>query len=211
MQTTIKGIPIEVDIVRKPNKNIYFRFTDKLHLQITCHKWVSEKELEKIIASEESSLYHMYQKVTEKKQQQEQFMYLGEPYTILWDEHCKKVQIEDGMIYAKNEAQLEKFWMKECYRIFEERLEKCLLLFDTLPAFTLRVRKMKTRWGVNNYGSHTITLNSELLRQETSLIDYVIIHELCHFKEANHSSRFWHEVEMRYPYYKLARKKLRSE
>ena len=38
-----------------------------------------------------------------------------------------------------------------------------------------------------------------------------LIHELCHFYEANHSKRFWLEVEKRYPYYKLARKRMRVE
>ena len=70
---------------------------------------------------------------------------------------------------------------------------------------------MKTRWGVNNVTKRIITLNSELLKKDVTLIDYVIIHELCHFYEANHSNRFWMQVEKRYPYYKLARKRLREE
>jgi len=42
------------------------------------------------------------------------------------------------------------------------------------------------------------------------LIDYVIIHELCHFFEGNHSKAFWDLVKLAYPNYKEARKKLRS-
>ena len=69
---------------------------------------------------------------------------------------------------------------------------------------------MKTRWGVNNRTSKTITLNSELLKKEIDLLDYVIIHELCHFYEPNHSFKFWAHVEKYYPKYKEARKRLRS-
>ena len=69
---------------------------------------------------------------------------------------------------------------------------------------------MKTRWGVNNQLSKTITLNSELLKKDLDLLDYVIIHELCHFYEANHSSAFWAHVEEYYPKYKEARKRLRG-
>ena len=69
---------------------------------------------------------------------------------------------------------------------------------------------MKTRWGVNNRGNNTITLNSELLKKDIDLLDYVIIHELCHFYEANHSPRFWAWVSKYYPDYKLARKRLRG-
>ena len=70
---------------------------------------------------------------------------------------------------------------------------------------------MTSRWGVNNVKKHIITLNSELIKKDISLIDYVIIHELCHFYEGNHSERFWHQVSLRYPNYKEARKRLRNE
>ena len=53
-----------------------------------------------------------------------------------------------------------------------------------------------------------VTLNSELLKKDIRLIDYVVVHELSHFKEANHSDKFWHEVSLRYPNYKEARKEL---
>ena len=69
---------------------------------------------------------------------------------------------------------------------------------------------MKTRWGVNNLTQKTITLNSELLKKDLDLLDYVIIHELCHFYEANHSANFWRHVEEYYPHYKEARRRLKE-
>ena len=53
---------------------------------------------------------------------------------------------------------------------------------------------MTSRWGVNNVTKKIITLNTELLKKSIDLIDYVIIHELCHFYEGNHSNRFWYQV-----------------
>ena len=82
-------------------------------------------------------------------------------------------------------------------------------MFNDLPDFKLRIRKMKTRWGVCNKSSMSVTLNTELIHKDVTLIDYVIIHELCHFKYMNHSASFWKEVEKYYPYYKLARKRLK--
>ena len=89
-------------------------------------------------------------------------------------------------------------------------LDRIAKYFDNIPFFTLKIRYMKTRWGVNNLSRHTITLNSELLKKDLDLIDYVIIHELCHFYEANHSPRFWEKVALYYPDYKGARKSLRD-
>ena len=75
---------------------------------------------------------------------------------------------------------------------------------------SLKFRKMRTRWGVCNTSKKQITLNTELLKKEIDLIDYVIIHELCHFYESNHSKNFWNLVGQAYPNYKEARKRLRA-
>ena len=48
---------------------------------------------------------------------------------------------------------------------------------------------MTTRWGVCNRTDKVVTLNSELVKRTKEELDYVIIHELCHFYEGNHSSR----------------------
>ena len=50
----------------------------------------------------------------------------------------------------------------------------------------------------------------KLLKKDIDLLDYVIIHELCHFFEANHSKNFWHLVGLAYPNYKEARKRLKG-
>ena len=67
---------------------------------------------------------------------------------------------------------------------------------------------MKSKWGVCNIKSMTVTLNTELITKDVHLIDYVIVHELCHFKHMNHSTFFWQEVSKYYPYYKEARREL---
>ena len=91
-----------------------------------------------------------------------------------------------------------------------ERVEYWSQFFDYLPKFSIRIRKMTTRWGVCNRGNNIVTLNSELIKKDITLLDYVIVHELSHFKEANHSNRFWNEVAKRYPNYKEARRALRD-
>ena len=106
---------------------------------------------------------------------------------------------------------LNKYLSKYILQIYNERLEYNYNLFEeSIPYPNLKTRKMTTRWGVCNPSKKTITLNTELLKKDIDLLDYVIIHEMCHFFEANHSKNFWHLVGLAYPNYKEARKRLKA-
>ena len=85
-------------------------------------------------------------------------------------------------------------------RIFDE--------VDNCP--TLKIRSMKTRWGVYNRVKHNITLNSHLIEYEIDKIDYVIIHELSHVIHFDHSKNFWNLVSKYCPNYKQMRKDLKE-
>ncbi len=71
------------------------------------------------------------------------------------------------------------------------------------------IRGQKTRWG-SCTSSEKLSFNFKLLRFRKEVIDYVIIHELCHTREMNHSKKFWKLVETYCPDYKLLRKELKS-
>ena len=211
MEVQLGEYNIPLEIIRKNNKNIYFRFKEDNTLYVTANRFTSEKTILKLIKDSEKSLLRLYKQSMQRNLNNKEFSYLGEPYTKVFDQNIKKVYMDNGMIYAKDEKQFDNWYKKECKRIFIERINLILNNFNDIPKFSLRIRKMKTRWGVNNVTKKIITLNSELLKKDVTLIDYVIIHELCHFYEANHSKKFWIQVEKRYPYYKLARKRLRVE
>ena len=208
MQVLLDRKLVNVLIEHKPNKNLYIRVTDNLELLITCNKRVSESEILNIINRNSKSLIKMYNRKIKELDNNSIFYYLGSPYTIIYNKEIKKYYIEEDCIIVKDEKMLNKFYAEECIRIFTKEIEKYKPMFSYLPKFSLKVRKMKTRWGVCNRGNNTITLNSELLKKDIRLIDYVVVHELSHFKEANHSEKFWHEVSVRYPNYKEARKEL---
>lgn len=72
----------------------------------------------------------------------------------------------------------------------------------------LIIRSMKRRWGsCSNKG--IITLSTELIKLPDQLIEYVIIHELCHLKHHNHGAGFYKLLSELYPDWKSARKNLR--
>ncbi|MFH1386094.1 MAG: SprT family zinc-dependent metalloprotease, partial [bacterium] len=64
-------------------------------------------------------------------------------------------------------------------------------------------------WGSCS-GQGNLNFNWRLILTPPQIIDYVVIHELAHILERNHSRRFWAKVQLFYPQYKLARKWLRQ-
>lgn len=63
---------------------------------------------------------------------------------------------------------------------------------------SVTVKQLKRRWGSCN-GKKEITYNLHLMELENKLIDYVILHELCHTKHMNHGPNFWNLMEQVYP------------
>ncbi len=207
---TKNNLEWSIEIIRKNNKNIYFRFKDDLILYVTCPIFLSKESIRQLLEENEEKLIKMYDKMLEKNKDNDLFLYLGKKYYIKVDESKEKVEFEDNFVYTKNLEMLKEFYQKRVREVLESEMNIAKKCFKNLPEFSLKFRNMKTRWGVCNRGKMTVTLNTELLKKDIELIDYVIIHELCHFFEGNHSKNFWNLVGQAYPNYKEARRKLRE-
>ena len=73
----------------------------------------------------------------------------------------------------------------------------------------IRLSSAKTRWGSCSPRGN-LSFNWRLIRAPVQILDYVVVHELAHLTEANHSPRFWKKVEEFCPNYKTARAWLRT-
>jgi len=111
----------------------------------------------------------------------------------------------------KIQKQVERWYKTQGEVLFEELIHASIPRFERypLPAFDWRVRVFKARWG--SCGSNrVITLNTYLMRLDVSLIEYVIVHEMCHLHEMNHGRGFYALMDAVMPDWKARRKVLKG-
>ena len=120
-----------------------------------------------------------------------------------------KVIVISGPVHDKAAVhRLLKRWLKgKAGDYLPGRLEH-LSRVTGLPYHNLSIRDQKTRWGSCS-ALKNINLNLKLLLLPSTLVDYVIIHELCHTREMSHSATFWNLVAGYQPDYKKSRLELR--
>jgi len=146
--------------------------------------------------------------------------YLGRQYRlkVMETDGTEGVKLTRGYFYIsvrdKTNTERVKVLLTEWYRlqarrVFKERLDICFAKVGFLkldyPAYDIRL--MEKRWG-SCTPAGKILLNLKLIQVPKEYIDYVIMHELCHLKEHNHSSRFYTLLDRVMPNWRELRRQL---
>lgn len=155
----------------------------------------------------------------------QEFLFLGKEYPLrVKNVSARQVRIdfcESGWMVSvpaaesnTNRSLLIKKKLLVWYRdqaeeIFGGRVFHYARILGVAPE-TIAVKTQKRMWGNCHHHSRKINLNWRLVMAPLSVIDYVVVHELCHLKVPNHSPRFWHQVMEILPNYKVERDWLKT-
>jgi len=211
MKYELDSIEYDVIIEKKNNKNLYIRVKEDGKIYVTCNYLTTKGMILKVLNENTKSLQKMVKHIEKKNEKSNKFFYLGNSYDIIINEDIRKVLIIDDKIYTKDLKMLDKWYKEEIIRIFDERYVYVFNHFnENIKSPILKIRNMKTRWGVYNRKNHTITLNSKLIEYDIEKIDYVIIHELSHIIHFDHSKEFWNLVSKYCKNYKQIRKEMKD-
>lgn len=210
MKYEIDNKEYEVIITKKNNKNTYIRVKEDLKIYVTTSRFTTKLAIKSLLNNNEEALKKMIDSQTKKNKKNDYFNYLGNSYEVFIDE-VDEIKFLDDALFAPSEEYLNKWLKQEIKRIFQERLDYNYNRYqEKIPYPKLKIRTMKTRWGVCNIRDNSVTLNTKLIEYDLEKLDYVIIHELSHFIHFNHSKAFWNQVEKYTPNYKQIRKDLKD-
>lgn len=154
----------------------------------------------------------------------EEFLFQGRklPLLVVQSERKNtKVSVENDHIIvsvnnsldAHHRKSVVKKAMEDWYReqardIITERL-KFFLKMLRVEYNSINIRDQKTRWGSCS-GRKNLSFNWRLSMCPQEVLDYVVVHELCHLIHMNHSKKFWQVVESIIPQYKIQKKWLKE-
>ncbi|OGX56069.1 MAG: hypothetical protein A2306_00440 [Omnitrophica WOR_2 bacterium RIFOXYB2_FULL_38_16] len=147
----------------------------------------------------------------------QEFLFLGKKYKIRIDrKDIKRVKLDfNGLMWhvtvpASVEKSCEEEVLKKAFVAWYKAQAKEILggrifnysrILGVYPE-KIKIRTLKRIWGNCAYNAKTITLNWQIILSPIAVVDYVVVHELCHLIVPSHSKRFWQKVEKILPRYK---------
>lgn len=129
---------------------------------------------------------------------------------------ANRVTLKNGILHMVTTSDSEAEWLEQLRRFLirralehiREELERWAPTVG-MPYGRVAIREQRTRWGsCSSCGN--LNFNWRLILAPPEALTYVVIHELCHLKDFNHSPRFWAEVRARMPEYEVWKKWLRA-
>jgi len=144
-------------------------------------------------------------------------LYLGQEYQLVIDvseKHWPPVLVEDKMIIVRcvsadlAEAILERWFRKQAKAVISGAIE---LYRDRMKVEyqSLVIKDQKTRWGSCSSAGN-LNFSWRLILAPKEVLDYVVVHELAHLREMNHSEKFWKLVAEYFPNFKKSTKWLKD-
>lgn len=113
----------------------------------------------------------------------------------IYDKLKQEPEIVEKMIEPEEVERLEE--------IVRTKIEKYAILLKVMPN-KVRIKDIKYAWGSCS-SNRNITISKKLAKKEEKVIEYVVLHEMCHLRYMNHSKEFWNLVESYLPEYKTYR------
>ncbi|WP_252229747.1 MULTISPECIES: SprT family zinc-dependent metalloprotease [unclassified Clostridium] len=228
MNFEYKGEIIEFQIIRRKRKSICIKIDINGEVQVVAPMRTSKEHILNFVNSKHDWIVEKRRElksVLNKKVKREfiddgTFMYLGKEYPIrlLFNDKVKKISIDfidkslnsniDSEFIIKTNTYeneklkkaLEKWYRGKTLDIVKERIKVHQWEFKD-KIIKITVKEQKRRYASINI-KNEVYFNWRISMAPLEVIDYIVVHEMCHMDFRNHSKQFWNRVEEVMPNYK---------
>ena len=221
----------EIIIEYKKIKNIYIRVKPDLNIYVTAPKRAAKKYIYELIEKRKDWIEERKEAIKKKNSfdlskkelaSGNEVYYLGKSY-MLKVLKCQKeniilagrtmymyVNIKDKEEYKNSDIRkkhilLDTWYKEEALKLFDSLIKKYTSMMN-LEINTFTVKKLKSKWGSCDTIKKHLTFNLELMKYPISSIEYIVLHELAHLLQANHSKKFYNIVSFYMPEWKKEKK-----
>ncbi len=216
---------IEYTLSRRAKRNINLTIKSNGEIFVSAPKRVPQYEINNFLKDRYEWIKDKTKNLESKKnvfEDKEKIWYKGLQYeTRIVNGNKNGVDVFGNSIIISsrdsNKEYVERVFNKWMYNeaqvTYTNEVKKWLSIMDeyNLKMPQMQVRKMRSRWGSCIPSKGKICLNISLMNVPTACMEYVVLHELTHFIEANHSKNFYFIVEKYMPDWKHRRQVLNKE
>lgn len=224
-QELIGGISVEIK--KKSNlKNLYIKINPpEGNVVVSTPIDYPYEEIRLFVLKKIPEITKVRDKMISQARQTKREYVSGETY-YLWGRSYKLQVVYEGNKYQiskksnniiliapkestkeSKERALNNWYRNELARVLDGTIKKCENKTN-LQANEYRIKNMKTNWGTCNIDEKRIWVNLQLVKKPPECLEYVLIHELVHLLEKNHSNKFNSIMENFYPTWKETKKLL---
>ena len=211
-EMTIGGLLIE--IIRKKNlKNLYIRVNPpEGNVTVTTPTELSNEDIKLFVLKKLPEITKVRDRMLSQERQSKreyvsgeshylwgkpyrlQVMYEGTKHKIVKTPTKIIMTVPEGTDAEAKERLFTEWYRQELKRVLESVVTRCEKKID-IHANEFRIKNMKTRWGTCNIEKRRIWINLQLVKKPIECLEYIVIHELVHLWEKNHTHSFHELVE----------------
>lgn len=209
---TYNGQEIRFELYRKNVKNINLNTRPDMTVMVSANDKVPVEYIKDFVKKKApwilKNLSYFSDAQPENKSQKEfisgeSYKYLGKQIRLRVETSEKEeVKLDKGFIYlyvrnkenyTRKKSLMDKWFREKAEMAFRESLDRVLPLVQIhgINRPKIMIRVMKARWGSCVKDKGVILLNAELIKAPKYCIDYVVLHELLHFKHRTHDKQFY--------------------
>ena len=223
----MEGFDFPVEVIRTPRKRSAAIHVSSGVVSVRVPQSLSDKRVQDLIQKRSVWIKRKIKEQADRPASKpkeyvsgESFSYLGKTYRLkVVDGAEPSLKMKGGRLvasvpkHAKNRESLVKSLVTGWYQShadqkLREKVERFAPLVGVEPR-SIAVKAYKSRWG-SCTNSGDISFNWKIIEAPHRVVDYVVIHELCHMLEHNHSPKYWKHVERHVPDWRACRQWLRA-